>query len=76
MSLEKRQAVISRDNLDSQVAALLYAFGFVNDDEHVVDIEYFPTMTDTGEVSGEIPLTFTVRRGSKEVNIVKSGERT
>lgn len=69
MSLETRSTVISKTNLIDQVAALLYAFGFVQDDETIVDIELEWDIRQGH--NGEIPLTYTVRKGMKEVNIIK-----
>lgn len=70
MSLHQRSAPISKSNLIDQLAVYLYAFGFVNDDEEIVDI-HLPVTTEDGD---EIPLTYTVRSGRQEVNIVKGGE--
>lgn len=62
---ETLETTISRDNIVSQVAALLYATGFVKDNQEITNIQF-------GELFGSsdtelVPLTVSIKN-EKEVH--------
>jgi hypothetical protein len=60
---------ISKDNLDSQIAALLYAWGFAKDNEEILDISL------GAEAEGIVPLKYTLKK-RREVRITDQNGTT